>query len=95
MATGRELISNGNPMESVVGFSRAVRVGNVIAVGGTAPVDAEGKTVGVGDVFEQTMRCFEIIKDALDLERVAPSAAVAESAGSSDDKAPKCSCILC
>ena len=66
MATGRELISNGNPMESVVGFSRAVRVGNVIAVGGTAPVDAEGKTVGVGDVFEQTMRCFEIIKDALD-----------------------------
>tara|TARA_B100001179_G_scaffold155134_1_gene113209 strand:+ start:161 stop:316 length:156 start_codon:yes stop_codon:yes gene_type:complete len=51
MATGRELISNGNPMESVVGFSRAVRVGNFIAVGGTAPVDAEGKTVGVGDVF--------------------------------------------
>ncbi|MDF0594457.1 RidA family protein [Psychromarinibacter halotolerans] len=66
MATGRELISNGNPMESVVGFSRAVRVGNFIAVGGTAPVDAEGKTVGVGDVFEQTKRCFEIIKDALD-----------------------------
>ena len=66
MATGRELISNGNPMESVVGFSRAVRVGNFIAVGGTAPVDAEGKTAGVGDVFEQTKRCFEIIEDALD-----------------------------
>ena len=41
---------NGRP-GGVVGFSRAVRVGNFIAVGGTAPVDAEGKTVGVGDVF--------------------------------------------
>ncbi|MFT6076379.1 MAG: enamine deaminase RidA (YjgF/YER057c/UK114 family), partial [Yoonia sp.] len=50
----RELISNGNPMEKIVGFSRAVRVGPYIAVGGTAPVDSEGKTVGVGDVFAQT-----------------------------------------
>ena len=62
----RELISNGNPMEKVVGFSRAVRVGPYIAVGGTAPVDSEGKTVGVGDVFAQTTRCFEIIKAALE-----------------------------
>lgn len=66
MARGRELISNGNPMESIVGFSRAVRVGNFIAVGGTAPVDRNGKTVGVGDVFEQTRQCFEIIKEALE-----------------------------
>lgn len=65
MAHGRKLISNGNPMESVVGFSRAVRVGNFIAVGGTAPVNRDGKTVGVGNVFEQTKQCFEIIKDAL------------------------------
>jgi enamine deaminase RidA (YjgF/YER057c/UK114 family) len=62
----RELISNGNPMEKIVGFSRAVRVGPYIAVGGTAPVDSEGKTVGVGDVFAQTTRCFEIIKAALE-----------------------------
>ena len=47
----RQLISNGNPMEEIVGFSRAVRVGPYISVGGTAPVDASGKTVGVGDVF--------------------------------------------
>ncbi|WP_232822968.1 RidA family protein [Oceanibium sediminis] len=66
MAHVRTLISNGNPMEEVVGFSRAVRVGSFIAVGGTAPVDAEGKTVGPGDVFAQTTRCFEIIKDALE-----------------------------
>ena len=62
----RQLISNGNPMEEIVGFSRAVRVGSFIAVGGTAPVDSDGKTVGVGDVFAQTTQCFEIIKAALE-----------------------------
>ncbi|CUI02201.1 Enamine/imine deaminase [Leisingera aquaemixtae] len=66
MAANRKLISNGNPMEEIVGFSRAVRVGPFIAVGGTAPVDSEGKTVGVGDVFAQTKQCFEIIKTALE-----------------------------
>lgn len=66
MATARTLISNGNPMEKIVGFSRAVRVGPFIAVGGTAPVDAQGKTVGVGDVRAQTRQCFEIIKAALE-----------------------------
>ncbi len=65
MTYERKLISNGNPMEEIVGFSRAVRVGPFIAVGGTAPVDANGKTVGVGDVFAQTTRCFEIIEAAL------------------------------
>ena len=66
MAYKRQLISNGNPMEEIVGFSRAVRVGPFISVGGTAPVDADGKTVGVGDVFAQTTQCFEIIKAALE-----------------------------
>ena len=66
MALDRQLVSNGNPMEEIVGFSRAVRVGPFIAVGGTAPVDREGRTVGVGDVFAQTTRCFEIIRDALE-----------------------------
>ncbi len=61
----RHLISNGNPMEAVVGFSRAVRVGPFITVGGTAPVGPDGKTVGVGDVGAQTRRCIEIIEDAL------------------------------
>lgn len=61
----RQLVSNGNPMEAVVGFSRAVRVGQFVAVGGTAPVDAQGRTVGVGDVGAQTRRCFEIVRDAL------------------------------
>jgi enamine deaminase RidA (YjgF/YER057c/UK114 family) len=62
----RTLVSNGNPMEEIVGFSRAVRVGNFIAVGGTAPVGDDGTTVGVGDVFAQTRRCFDIIGAALE-----------------------------
>lgn len=66
MKMTRQLISNGNPMEEIVGFSRAVRVGPYIAVGGTAPVDKDGKTVGVGDVYAQTTQCFEIIQAALE-----------------------------
>ena len=62
----RVLVSNGNPMETVVGFSRAVRVGPYISVGGTAPVDSAGKTVGVGDPAAQARRCLEIIKEALE-----------------------------
>ena len=62
----RVLVSNGNPMEAVVGFCRAVRVGPYISVGGTAPVDSEGKTVGLGDPATQARRCREIIKEALE-----------------------------
>ena len=62
----RTLISNGNPMEQIVGFSRAVKVGPYIAVGGTAPVDPDGKTVGIGDPAVQASRCLEIIREALE-----------------------------
>ncbi|SDZ27930.1 Enamine deaminase RidA, house cleaning of reactive enamine intermediates, YjgF/YER057c/UK114 family [Jannaschia faecimaris] len=61
----RTLISNGNPMEAIVGFSRAVRVGPFISVGGTAPVDADGKTVGIGDAAAQTRQCLHLIESAL------------------------------
>ena len=66
MAFDRQLVSNGNPMETIVGFSRAVRVGPFVSVGGTAPVDADGKTVGVGDAAVQARQCLEIIKSALE-----------------------------
>lgn len=62
----RVLVSNGNPMEKVVGFSRAVRVGPYVCVGGTAPVGTDGKTVGLDDPAAQARRCLEIIKDALE-----------------------------
>jgi len=66
MAQKRQLISNGNPLEKVIGFSRAVRVGPFIAVGGTAPIGEDGKTVGIGDPAAQTRQCIEIIKRALE-----------------------------
>ncbi len=62
----RSLISNGNPMEKIVGFSRAVRVGPYVSVGGTAPVGPDGKTVGIGDAAAQARRCLEIIQAALE-----------------------------
>ncbi|MDU8886802.1 RidA family protein [Yeosuana sp. MJ-SS3] len=62
----RKLVSNGNPLEDIVGFSRAVRVGPYVSVGGTAPVDEFGKTVGIGDPATQARQCLEIIKNALE-----------------------------
>jgi enamine deaminase RidA (YjgF/YER057c/UK114 family) len=62
----RTLVSNGNPMEKIVGFARAVRVGPYVSVGGTAPVGPDGRTVGVGDPAAQARRCLEIIRDALE-----------------------------
>ena len=62
----RKLISIGTPNEKKIGFSRAVRVGPYISVGGTAPLDINGKTIGIGDPAAQTRQCFEIIKDALE-----------------------------
>jgi len=48
-----------------MGFSRVVRVGNHVSVGGTAPIDAYGKTVGVGDPEAQARQCFETIESCL------------------------------
>jgi enamine deaminase RidA (YjgF/YER057c/UK114 family) len=61
----RQNISSGSPYEPVIGFSRAVRVGDTIAVGGTAPIGPDGRTVGIGDPGAQTRRCLEIIAAAL------------------------------
>lgn len=61
----RTLVLNGNPMEEIVGFARAVRVGPYISIGGTAPVGPDGRTVGIGDPARQAERCIEIIADAL------------------------------
>jgi enamine deaminase RidA (YjgF/YER057c/UK114 family) len=62
----RKLISSGSPYEPKVGISRAVRVGNVIAVSGTAPLGPDGRTVGIGDAGAQARRCLEIIAAALE-----------------------------
>jgi enamine deaminase RidA (YjgF/YER057c/UK114 family) len=61
----RQNVLLGNPYEEIVGFSRAVRVGPFISVGGTAPIGPDAETVGVGDVEAQTRRCFDIVAEAL------------------------------
>jgi enamine deaminase RidA (YjgF/YER057c/UK114 family) len=61
----RTLISSGSPYEPKVGISRAVRVGSIIAVSGTAPL-LDGNTVGKGDPAAQARRCLDIIKEALE-----------------------------
>ena len=61
----RKLVSSGSYLEPIIGFSRAVRVANIIAVGGTAPIAAGGGTAARGDVYGQARRIFEIIGKAL------------------------------
>jgi enamine deaminase RidA (YjgF/YER057c/UK114 family) len=60
----RKNISSGAPWEDIVGYSRAVRIGNTVEVSGTAPVQ-EGKVHG-DNAYEQTIACLEIIKRSLD-----------------------------
>lgn len=62
----RKNISSGSPLEKPIGFSRACRVGNIIAVAGTAPIGKDGSTVGIDNVYEQTKHCLEITKRAIE-----------------------------
>ena len=62
----RKMVSSGSPYEIPIGFSRAVRVGDVIAVSGTAPIASDGSTACVGDPYGQTKRCLEIIQRAIE-----------------------------
>ena len=61
----RQNISSGAPWESIVGYSRAVRLGNMIVVAGTTAADEQGQVIGVGDPYAQTMYILEKIKKAL------------------------------
>lgn len=60
----RRLIASGSPYEPIVGFSRAVRVGQHVFVAGTAPVMPEGVELPP-DAYGQAKRCLEIIVTAL------------------------------
>ena len=51
---------------SHVGYSRAVRVGDLIEVAGTSASAPGGRIVGVGDMYEQAKYCIEVIKDAIE-----------------------------
>lgn len=54
------------PLEREIGFSRAVRIGNIVAVSGTAPIAKDGSVHSPGDVYGQARRCLEIIKDVIE-----------------------------
>ena len=58
-------ISTGSPFEATFGYSRAVRVGQHVFVSGTAAVDEQGQTVGVGDAYAQTKFILDKITKAL------------------------------
>ena len=63
--TERRRVSSASPYEPVYGYSRAVRVGNLIVVSGTAPVEPAG-TSTAGDAGAQTVRCLAIIRAAIE-----------------------------
>jgi enamine deaminase RidA (YjgF/YER057c/UK114 family) len=62
----RKLVSSGSPYEPKIGISRAVRVGPIVTVSGTAPLGSDGRTVGRGDPAAQARRCLEVIAAALE-----------------------------
>ena len=62
----RQYVSSGSPYEPRLGIARAVRIGNSIAVAGTAPLGSDGQTVAPGDATAQARRCLEIIQHALE-----------------------------
>ena len=63
--TPRETFASGAPWEAIVGYSRAVKVGNLVFVAGTTALDQAGKLVGRGDAYAQTFQALRNVERAL------------------------------
>jgi len=65
MKNKREKIFSGTPWEPKLGYSRAIKVGDMVYVSGTTATDASGKVVAPGDMYAQTVQAIRNIENAL------------------------------